>query len=142
MAVLFFCISMEKQNKKLKMFNYLTTYIYLYFIIILICVVNFIIYVLISVLNKRFSHIQSLSSVYECGFLPFHESRIQIESKFFLVALSYIIFDLEICFLIPWFLIFDYMFLLNIFYFFIFYLLILIGFIYEIQNGVLDWINE
>ena len=126
-------------EKKQLMFSYIDIYIYLYLLLILFCVLNLVIYILIQILNSRFTYIQSLSSIYECGFLPFHESRIQIESKFFLVALSYIIFDLEICFLIPWFLIFDYIAIFNIIYFFAFYLLIIIGFVYELQNGVLKW---
>jgi len=83
--------------------------------------------------------IEKLSS-YECGFTPFGDSRTKFEVKFYLVGILFIIFDLEITFLFPWFLIvMEKMTLYNGLGMLVFILLLLIGFIYELINGALDW---
>ena len=79
------------------------------------------------------------ASTYECGFEPFQDSRSKFEVKFYLVAILFIIFDLEIIFLFPWAVAFDQ---LNLFGFLsmMFFLLVLtIGFVYEWMKGALDW---
>ena len=78
-------------------------------------------------------------SAYECGFEPFNDSRMEFDVRFYLVAILFIIFDLEIAFLFPWAVS-----LKNIgalgFYSMMFFLFILtVGFIYEWKNGALDW---
>ena len=78
-------------------------------------------------------------SAYECGFEPFSDSRMEFDIRFYLVAILFIIFDLEIAFLFPWAVS-----LKNIgalgFYSMMFFLFILtVGFIYEWKNGALDW---
>jgi len=79
-------------------------------------------------------------SPYECGFSPFSDSRAKFEVKFYLVGILFIIFDLELTFLFPWFLIvIEKMTLFNGIGMFIFILLLLLGFIYELINGALDW---
>lgn len=79
-------------------------------------------------------------SSYECGFSPFGDSRTKFEVKFYLVGILFIIFDLELTFLFPWFLIvMENMTLFNGAGMFIFILLLLIGFIYELINNALDW---
>lgn len=78
-------------------------------------------------------------SVYECGFSPFGDSRSRFEVRFYIVAILFMIFDLEIVFLFPWVLNLDG---LSDFGFFsmIFFLLVLtIGFVYEWFKGALDW---
>ena len=79
------------------------------------------------------------NSPYECGFEPFNDSRMKFDVRFYLVAILFIIFDLEIAFLFPWAVS-----LKNIgalgFYSMMFFLFILtVGFIYEWKNGALDW---
>ena len=79
------------------------------------------------------------NSPYECGFEPFEDSRMKFDVRFYLVAILFIIFDLEIAFLFPWAVS-----LKNIgalgFYSMMFFLFILtVGFIYEWKNGALDW---
>ena len=78
-------------------------------------------------------------SAYECGFEPFNDSRMEFDIRFYLVAILFIIFDLEIAFLFPWAITLG-----NIGYFgffsMMFFLFILtIGFIYEWKKGALDW---
>lgn len=84
------------------------------------------------------NEVEKLSS-YECGFAPFSDSRTKFEVKFYLVGILFIIFDLEITFLFPWLLIIDNMSIYNGLGMLIFIFLLLIGFIYELINGALDW---
>jgi NADH-quinone oxidoreductase subunit A len=121
-------------------------YIYIYrsliIYVIIILIFSLFLLVFISLFNTRFWYSQSTHSVYECGFLPFHEARIQFESKFFMVALSFIIFDLEICFLIPWCLVYMYLSLFHLLFLYSFFIFIIVGLIYELQRGILDWNNK
>lgn len=81
------------------------------------------------------------SSSYECGFNPFGDARNKFEVKFYLIAILFIIFDLEISFLFPWTVI---LYKINLFGFIsmLFFLFILaLGFIYEWLVGALDWHN-
>ena len=78
-------------------------------------------------------------SAYECGFEPFNDSRMEFDVRFYLVAILFIIFDLEIAFLFPWAVSLGNIGALG-FYSMMFFLFILtVGFIYEWRNGALDW---
>ena len=78
-------------------------------------------------------------SAYECGFEPFSDSRMEFDVRFYLVAILFIIFDLEIAFLFPWAVSLGNIGALG-FYSMMFFLFILtVGFIYEWRNGALDW---
>nr|YP_009515523.1 NADH dehydrogenase subunit 3 [Montagnia macrospora]AVK39486.1 NADH dehydrogenase subunit 3 [Montagnia macrospora] len=82
---------------------------------------------------------QEKVSAYECGFNPFEDARSTFDIRFYLVAILFLIFDLEISFLFPWTLILT---SLSVFSFssMIFFLIILtIGFIYEWYKGALEW---
>ena len=79
------------------------------------------------------------NSTYECGFEPFDETRGKFEVKFYLVAILFIIFDLEIIFLFPWAVAFNEVGLYG-FWSMIFFLFVLtVGFVYEWLKGALDW---
>ena len=78
-------------------------------------------------------------SAYECGFEAFDDSRMEFDVRFYLVAILFIIFDLEIAFLFPWAISLGNIGSLG-FYSMMFFLFILtIGFIYEWRKGALDW---
>ena len=78
-------------------------------------------------------------SAYECGFEAFDDSRMEFDVRFYLVAILFIIFDLEIAFLFPWAVSLSNIGALG-FYSMMFFLFILtVGFIYEWKNGALDW---
>ena len=78
-------------------------------------------------------------SAYECGFEPFNDSRMEFDVRFYLVAILFIIFDLEIAFLFPWAIplgtigFYGYLSML------VFLFILTIGFIYEWKKGALDW---
>tara|TARA_B110001454_G_scaffold213767_1_gene232491 strand:+ start:128 stop:496 length:369 start_codon:yes stop_codon:yes gene_type:complete len=78
-------------------------------------------------------------SAYECGFEPFEDSRIEFDVRFYLVAILFVIFDLEIAFLFPWAISLGNIGLLGFFSMMIFLFILTIGFIYEWKKGALDW---
>tara|TARA_B100000767_G_C19314290_1_gene348903 strand:+ start:172 stop:540 length:369 start_codon:yes stop_codon:yes gene_type:complete len=78
-------------------------------------------------------------SAYECGFEPFEDSRIEFDVRFYLVAILFIIFDLEIAFLFPWAISLSAIGSLGFFSMMIFLFILTIGFIYEWKKGALDW---
>ena len=78
-------------------------------------------------------------SAYECGFEPFEDSRIEFDVRFYLVAILFIIFDLEIAFLFPWAISLGNIGLLGFLSMMIFLFILTIGFIYEWKKGALDW---
>ncbi len=78
-------------------------------------------------------------SAYECGFEPFNDSRMEFDVRFYLVAILFIIFDLEIAFLFPWAISLGNIGLLGFISMMIFLFILTIGFIYEWKKGALDW---
>jgi len=78
-------------------------------------------------------------SAYECGFEPFEDSRMEFDVRFYLVAILFIIFDLEIAFLFPWAVSLGSIGILGFTSMMIFLFILTIGFIYEWKKGALDW---
>ena len=78
-------------------------------------------------------------STYECGFEPFGDSRMEFDVRFYLVAILFIIFDLEIAFLFPWAISLGNIGSLGFWSMMIFLFVLTVGFIYEWKKGVLDW---
>ena len=78
-------------------------------------------------------------SAYECGFEPFNDSRMEFDVRFYLVAILFIIFDLEIAFLFPWAISLGTIGMFGYISMLIFLFILTIGFIYEWKKGALDW---
>ena len=78
-------------------------------------------------------------SAYECGFEPFDDSRMEFDVRFYLVAILFIIFDLEIAFLFPWAISLGSLGSLGFWSMMIFLAVLTIGFIYEWKKGALEW---
>ena len=78
-------------------------------------------------------------SAYECGFEAFGDSRMEFDVRFYLVAILFIIFDLEIAFLFPWAVSLGIIGALGFWSMMIFLFILTIGFIYEWKKGALDW---
>jgi len=78
-------------------------------------------------------------SAYECGFEAFDDSRMEFDVRFYLVAILFIIFDLEIAFLFPWAISLGNIGLLGFWSMMIFLSVLSIGFIYEWKKGALEW---
>ena len=78
-------------------------------------------------------------SAYECGFEPFDDSRMTFDVRFYLVAILFIIFDLEIAFLFPWAISLGGIGALGFWSMMFFLGVLTIGFIYEWKKGALEW---
>tara|TARA_B100000949_G_scaffold235239_1_gene257249 strand:+ start:149 stop:505 length:357 start_codon:yes stop_codon:yes gene_type:complete len=78
-------------------------------------------------------------SPYECGFEPFDDARTKFDIRFYLVALLFIIFDLEVAFLFPWAISLKNIGLFGYTSMMIFLIILTIGFIYEWKKGALEW---
>jgi NADH-quinone oxidoreductase subunit A len=76
---------------------------------------------------------------YECGFPAFEDSRAQFDVRFYLVAILFIIFDLEVSFLFPWAVAFGQLGAFGFWSMMIFLGVLTVGFIYEWKKGALEW---
>ena len=113
-----------------------------YFSILLFLIIALILSVGFIVINFLFSPKNpdpEKLSAYECGFEPFSDSRIEFDVRFYLVAILFIIFDLEIAFLFPWAISLGNIGILGFISMMIFLFILTIGFIYEWKKGALDW---
>ena len=82
---------------------------------------------------------QEKATAYECGFEPFGEARSPFDIGFYLVAILFLVFDLEVAFLLPWVLGGVSTGFHGFFSFVLFLVILLLGFVYEWQKGALDW---
>ena len=78
-------------------------------------------------------------SPYECGFEAFEDSRMKFDVRYYLVAILFIIFDLEIAFLFPWAVSLDAVGTFGLIAMGIFLAVLVVGFIYEWKKGALEW---
>ncbi len=89
-------------------------------------------------LGPRRANAEKLSP-YECGFEAFEDARMKFDVRYYLVAILFIIFDLEIAFLFPWAVVFKDIGLSAIVAMAIFLGILVIGFVYEWKKGALEW---
>ncbi len=78
-------------------------------------------------------------SAYECGFEAFEDARIKFDVRFYLVAILFIIFDLEVAFLFPWAISLGEIGMVGFWSMVVFLGILTIGFIYEWKKGALEW---
>jgi NADH-quinone oxidoreductase subunit A len=78
-------------------------------------------------------------AAYECGFDPFEDARGRFDVRFYLVAILFIIFDLEVAFLFPWAVALGDIGLLGFWSMIVFLAVLTIGFVYEWKKGALEW---
>jgi NADH-quinone oxidoreductase subunit A len=120
----------------------LTEFLKDYFSIILFLIIALVLSFGFIVVNFLFSPKKpdpEKLSAYECGFEPFNDSRMEFDVRFYLVAILFIIFDLEIAFLFPWAISLGSIGLLGFVSMMIFLFILTVGFIYEWKKGALDW---
>jgi NADH-quinone oxidoreductase subunit A len=79
------------------------------------------------------------NSPYECGFEAFEDARMKFDVRYYLVAILFIIFDLEIAFLFPWAVVLDTIGWFGFSAMMVFLGILVIGFIYEWKKGALEW---
>ncbi len=78
-------------------------------------------------------------SAYECGFEAFENARMKFDVRYYLVAILFIIFDLEIAFLFPWAVVLREIGMFGFWAMFIFLGILVVGFFYEWKKGALEW---
>lgn len=113
-------------------------YVFILNAIVFAISLGLIIYLLSIFLVERFVDLEKVS-VYECGFEPFEDTRNVFEVKFYLVAILFVIFDLEVIFLFPWILVYGSLGFFSLVAMFIFLYILGLVFVYEWLLGALDW---
>ena len=78
-------------------------------------------------------------SPYECGFEAFEDARMRFDVRYYLIAILFILFDLEIAFLFPWAVVLNEIGTFGFFSMLLFLVLLVVGFIYEWKKGALEW---
>lgn len=79
------------------------------------------------------------NSLYECGFEAFDDARVKFDIRYYLIAIIFILFDLEIAFLFPWALVFRTLGLYGFYVMAVFLAILIAGFIYIWKKGALEW---
>jgi NADH-quinone oxidoreductase subunit A len=79
------------------------------------------------------------NSPYECGFEAFEDARMKFDVRYYLVAILFILFDLEIAFLFPWAVVLQEIGLFGFVAMMVFLAILVVGFIYEWMKGALEW---
>lgn len=95
---------------------------------------------LVSYLTTSSTKEEEKLTAYECGFDPFESSKKHIDVNFFLVGILFLLFDIEIAYLLP-LAIAGELSILSFFCFLVFFWVILLGFVYEWEKGTLSWIS-
>nr|UFZ13053.1 NADH dehydrogenase subunit 3 [Protohermes motuoensis] len=109
---------------------------------ILIMMISFIIMMLATILSKKSFVDREKASPFECGFDPISSSRLPFSLRFFLIAVIFLIFDVEIALLFPLILIMNFSSIFVWFYISVIFLMILlIGLYHEWNQGALNWAN-
>ena len=115
--------------------DYLPLFIFLVISVIVVCGLV----VLPFFLSEKNGYTDKLLA-YECGFNSLDDARMPFDVRFYLVSLLFIIFDLEIIFLVPWALSYQEIGFFGFFSGLVFIFIITVGFIYEWKKGALEWI--
>lgn len=82
---------------------------------------------------------QQKNSPYECGFEAFEDARVKFDVRYYLIAILFILFDLEIAFLFPWALVFKALGMYGFILMAVFLTILIAGFVYVWKKGALEW---
>jgi NADH-quinone oxidoreductase subunit A len=114
-------------------------FLHIFYYLLLVLSLSFVlVFISIGIVSRNYDI--EKNSAYECGFHPFEDTRAKFDVRFYLVAILFIVFDLEVAFLFPWVLVFNTFNTFFEYYVVISFLaILLVGFYYEWQKGALDW---
>lgn len=76
---------------------------------------------------------------FECGFEAFENARMKFDVRYYLIAILFILFDLEVAFMVPWAVVFKQLGAYGFCSMMVFLLILVIGFVYEWKKGALEW---
>jgi len=119
-------------------YNFLTDYLSIIIFLFLALILS-IGFILINFISSPKNPDPEKLSAYECGFDAFDDSRMEFDVRFYLVAILFIIFDLEIAFLFPWAITLGTIGIFGFWSMMLFLAILTIGFIYEWKKGALEW---
>ena len=114
-----------------------------YCILLVFVLISFIICGLLLMLSQKISlqvDDQNKLASYECGFSPFNQARIVFDIQYYVLGILFILFDVEIFFILTWSLVLLNLSFFSFFVMFIFILFLMLGFIYEWRIGLLEWL--
>jgi len=89
--------------------------------------------------SRRIDLTPKKNSAYECGFGAFEDARMKFDVRYYLVAILFILFDLEVAFLVPWAVAMNDVGLIGFWAMMIFLGILIVGLIFEWKKGALDW---
>lgn len=115
---------------------------YVYFILFLFFFFALVIVVLIPLISSLGVYQQNYQekiSQYECGFEASEKDLIQFEVRYYLIGILFLLFDLEIAFLLPYLIVFSYLTIFGVVSMVIFFFFLVLGFYYEWVMGGLEW---
>ncbi|RTL10523.1 MAG: NADH-quinone oxidoreductase subunit A [Neisseriaceae bacterium] len=108
------------------------------FFMLLACLMGSVMMIAGRVLGRHKPDIQK-NSPYECGFEAFEDARVKFDVRYYLIAILFILFDLEVAFLLPWALVFKVLGMYGFIVMSIFLAILIAGFIYVWKKGALEW---
>lgn len=117
---------------------FLSQYLYLLIFIFICSIFAFLFFFLSYAVATQNADTEKVSS-YECGFDPFNDARNTFDVRFYLVAILFIIFDLEVSFLFPWCICIGSLPILSFWSMLLFLFILTTGFVYEWKKGALEW---
>lgn len=118
--------------------EYLKEYLPILIFLGLAAAISLIMVIASWIVGRQAPDSEKLSS-YECGFEPFEDARLRFDVRFYLVAILFIIFDLEVAFLFPWAIALGNIGMFGFWSMIVFLTVLTVGFIYEWKKGALEW---
>lgn len=118
--------------------EYLTKYSPIMFFIVLALVFGIWTLVISSLLQPKYPEPEKLS-VYECGSEPFSDARMPFPVRYYIFAMLFVIFDIEVIFLYPWAVVFTKIELIGLIEMLVFIGLFLVAYVYAWRKGALEW---
>jgi NADH-quinone oxidoreductase subunit A len=108
------------------------------FFILLACLMGSAMMIAGRLLGRHKPYVQK-NSPYECGFEAFEDARVKFDVRYYLIAILFILFDLEIAFLLPWALVFKALGMYGFILMSVFLTILIAGFVYVWKKGALEW---
>ena len=114
--------------------QYLPVLVFILLAIIMGCAM-----IVANALLARFRPDVEKTSPYECGFEAFEDARMKFDVRYYLIAILFILFDLEVAFLVPWALVFKQLGIYGFVVMTVFLTILIAGFVYVWKKGALEW---
>ncbi|HEZ7591436.1 TPA: NADH-quinone oxidoreductase subunit A [Neisseria meningitidis] len=109
------------------------------FVFILIGLAAGVLFILLGTILGSKRHYAEKDAPYECGFEAFENARMKFDVRYYLVAILFILFDLEVAFMLPWAVVFKELGAYGFWSMLVFIVVLTVGFIYEWKKGALEW---